>query len=75
MALGAGRARVLETLRTPASTGEIAQKLGVSSGAVSQILSRLAQADLVESHRVGKRVYYHLTRRGEELIVLFERIY
>jgi DNA-binding transcriptional ArsR family regulator len=75
MALGAGRARVLETLRTPASTGEIAHKLGVSSGAVSQILSRLAQADLVESHRVGKRVYYHLTRRGEELIVLFERIY
>ena len=33
------------------------------------------KAGLVEPHRSGIRVYYHLTRRGEELIALFERIY
>jgi DNA-binding transcriptional ArsR family regulator len=75
LALGTGRARILEALKSPASTGEIAHKVGVSSGAVSQVLSRLAKAGLVEAHRNGKRVYYHLTRRGEELIALFERIY
>jgi len=74
LAMGAGRAKVLQSLRTPASTGELAQRLGVSSGAVSQLLNRLTKAGLVEPHRIGKRVYYRLTRRGEELIALFERI-
>jgi len=74
LAMGAGRARILEALKTPASTGELAHKVGVSSGAVSQILSRLTKAGLVEPHRIGKRVYYRLTQRGEELIALFERI-
>jgi DNA-binding transcriptional ArsR family regulator len=74
LALGAGRARTLQGLRTPATTGELAHRLSLTSGAVSQQLERLKRAGLVEAHRSGKRVYYRLTRRGEELIALFDRI-
>jgi hypothetical protein len=73
LALGTGRASVLQALVIPASTGELAHRLMLTSGAVSQHLDRLKQAGLVEAHRSGRRVYYHLTRRGEELIALFER--
>jgi DNA-binding transcriptional ArsR family regulator len=73
LALGTGRARVLQALRAPGTTGELAHRLGLTSGAVSQQLERLKRAGLVEAHRNGKRVYHQLTRRGEELIALFER--
>jgi DNA-binding transcriptional ArsR family regulator len=72
-ALGAGRARVLQVLVTPANTGELAHKMQISAGAVSQHLKRLTRAGLVEPHRSGKRVFYQLTRRGAELIALFDR--
>lgn len=75
LALGAGRARVLQGLRTPTTTGELAHRLSLTSGAVSQQLDRLRRAGLVEPHRNGKRVYYQLTQRGEELIALFGRIH
>lgn len=71
LTLGAGRASVLQALITPLSTGELAQKLQVSSGAISQHLGRLNEAGLVEPHRSGKRVYYQLTQRGEGLLALF----
>ncbi len=71
LALGAGRARVLIALILPRNTGELARLLDISSGAVSQHLARLHQAGLVEPRRVGKRVFYHLTDRGENLIALF----
>jgi DNA-binding transcriptional ArsR family regulator len=71
IALGAGRARVLQILSTPTSTGEIAHQLEITAGAASQHLSRLQQAGLTEPHRSGKRVYYHLTSRGEKLLALF----
>jgi DNA-binding transcriptional ArsR family regulator len=74
LALGAARASVLQTLTHPSTTGEIAHKLRLTSGAVSQQLHRLVRAGLVEAHRNGKRVFYQLTRRGEELIALFERL-
>jgi DNA-binding transcriptional ArsR family regulator len=73
LALGTGRARLLQTLKKPASTGELAHRLGVSAGAISQQLNRLTMAGLVEPHRSGKRVFHHLTWRGEELLNLFER--
>jgi DNA-binding transcriptional ArsR family regulator len=72
MALGAPRAQVLIGLRTPATTTELAFRLHVSAGTVSQQLARLTKAGLVEPHRSGKRVYYHLTERGETLIALFD---
>lgn len=72
LALGAGRARVLVALIMPRNTGELARLLEISAGAVSQHLSRLNQAGLVTSRRVGKRVFYQLTDRGENLIALFD---
>lgn len=71
VALGIGRARVLRALATPASVIELAHRLGVTSGAVSQHLARLGEAGLVHPHRSGKRVYYRLTERGEGLLRLF----
>ncbi|MEZ4670861.1 MAG: metalloregulator ArsR/SmtB family transcription factor [Anaerolineae bacterium] len=71
IALGETRARVLRLLATPTSTGEIARILQITAGAASQHLSRLGQAGLVEPHRSGKRVYYHLTSRGTQLVALF----
>ncbi len=72
IALGAGRARVLQTLTTPSSTSEIAHQLEITAGAASQHLSRLQQAGLTVPRRSGQRVYYHLTQRGEKLLALFE---
>ena len=71
IALGEGRARVLRLLSTPANTGEIGRQLQITAGAASQHLGRLNQAGLVEPHRSGKRVYYHLTDRGAKLLALF----
>ncbi len=75
IALGAGRARVLQALVTPASTGELARRLNLTDGAVSQHLSRLRQAGLVESQRSAKKVYYSLTSRGAQLLLLFDGKY
>ena len=71
MALGTGRAKVLVALKSPAHTAELAQRLKLTSGAISQHLQRLNHAGLVESHRSSHRVYYHLTPRGEKLVGLF----
>lgn len=72
IALGTGKARLLQVLATPMNTGELAQSLSLTAGAVSQQLKRLHQAGLVESHRIGKRVYYRLTPRGRQLLMLFD---
>ena len=71
LALGSGRARVLVALHTPRTTNELARLLGLYASGVSQHLSRLHQAGLVESHRVSRRVYYSLTQRGEQLLAIF----
>jgi DNA-binding transcriptional ArsR family regulator len=46
----------------------------ITAATASQHLSRLTKAGLVEPRRSGKRVYYHLTQRGQKLIELFEPI-
>lgn len=69
--MGSGRSRVLYALTTPRSTSELAYILDITSGAVSQHLGRLNQAGLVESSRVGKRVFYRLSKRGQNLIDVF----
>jgi DNA-binding transcriptional ArsR family regulator len=71
LALGEGRARVLQILAIPSNTGEIARRLDITAGAASQHLNRLNQAGLAEPYRNGKRVYYHLTDRGAQLLALF----
>jgi DNA-binding transcriptional ArsR family regulator len=72
LALGAGRARVLQVLKTPASTSDVAFKARISASNASQHLNRLMKAGLVEPRRSGKWVYYHLTERGAHLLDLFD---
>lgn len=69
--LGEARARILMTLADPASTGELARKLHLTDGAVSQHITLLRQAGLVESNRSGYRVYHRLSERGTQLMALF----
>lgn len=71
LTLGAGKARVLLALADPLNTGELAHKLSLTAGAVSQQLGKLHHAGLVESHRSGKNVFYRLTMRGNQLVELF----
>jgi DNA-binding HxlR family transcriptional regulator len=71
LTLGVGKSRVLLALADPLNTGELAHKLSLTAGAVSQQLSKLHQAGLVESHRSGKNVFYRLTVRGDQLLGLF----
>lgn len=66
-----GRARVLWSLRSPVTTKEVARRLGVTPSAVSQHLSRLHRAGAVERTRVGRRVYYRLSPRGEAVLDAF----
>lgn len=65
---GTVRAAVLEALVTPASTGELAAKVDVTPGAISQHVSVLRGCDLVTSHRSGRRVFHSLTETGEALV-------
>jgi DNA-binding HxlR family transcriptional regulator len=71
LTLGEGKAKLLQALKTPAHTSELAHRLSITAGAVSQQLGRLNQAGLVESHRSSSKVYYRLTPRGEKLLTLF----
>jgi DNA-binding transcriptional ArsR family regulator len=71
IALGEGKARLLSALNTPSHTTELARKLGITAGAVSQQLSRLSEAGLVQAHRSSNKVYYRLSPRGEKLLMLF----
>ncbi len=71
LTLGTSRARLLQALVEPAHTNDLAQRLSVTAGAVSQQLGRLSQAGLINSYRSGSRVYYHLSPRGERLMDAF----
>jgi DNA-binding transcriptional ArsR family regulator len=70
-ALGAGRASVLKGLLVPTTTTELARQLRLSPAAVSAHLSRLKAAELVETHRSGRKVYYRLSCTGESLLGIF----
>ncbi|MFJ9038060.1 helix-turn-helix domain-containing protein [Streptomyces sp. NPDC102406] len=65
--LGAARARLLHLLREPASTTELAHRLGVTPGAVSQHLSVLYDAGLLTRARSGRSVRYVRSELGERL--------
>lgn len=72
LALGSGRARALQILKTPSSTREVAFKMRISASSASQHLTRLSKSGLAEPRRSGKWVYYSLTQRGEHLLALFD---
>jgi DNA-binding transcriptional ArsR family regulator len=59
--LGATRAMLLTALASPASTTELARRLRLSPGAVSQQLTALRAAGLVTARRSGRYVLYTRT--------------
>jgi biotin operon repressor len=65
--LGRPRARLLAELGEPASTTELARRLGVTPSAVSQHLQVLAAAGLVTRARAGRAVLYQRTETGTQL--------
>lgn len=71
--LGTTRAGVLAALDAPAATTELARRLDVTPGAVSQHLTVLRNAALVAGHRVGRQVLYARTPTGETLVRAPER--
>jgi DNA-binding transcriptional ArsR family regulator len=66
--LGRPRAELLEALRSPATTTDLARALKVSPSAVSQHLSILRDSGLVAGERSGRSVLYLTTERGLALL-------
>ena len=65
--LGATRARIMLAVQTPATTGDVALQLDISSQLVSHHLVALRRKGLVDGIRFGRRVYYRLSGRGRQL--------
>ncbi|KAA2253892.1 winged helix-turn-helix transcriptional regulator [Solihabitans fulvus] len=68
--LGRTRAAVLEAIATnpAASTGELARRLGISSGRASEHATVLRQAGLINSHRHRNTVLHAPTPLGADLL-------
>ena len=66
--LGRPRAELLEALRSPASTTDLARALNVSPSAVSQHLRVLRDSGLVAGERSGRSVLYLTTESGLALL-------
>lgn len=69
--LGQTCARILYGLVDPITTTDLAKRLGLSPSAVSHHLSRLHAAGLIRRTRIGRRVYYEWSHRGNGLVGLF----
>lgn len=65
--LGRARAELLEALRSPATTTDLARALGVTPSAVSQHLRVLLENGLVARERAGRNVLYLTTALGTSL--------
>ncbi|WP_239647570.1 ArsR/SmtB family transcription factor [Nocardiopsis baichengensis] len=66
--IGRTRARILAELRSPMSGKALAERTGLTRGAVSQHMSALRGAGLTRAHRYGRHVLHVRTRLGEELL-------
>lgn len=66
--VGRSRALLLAELDSPASTGDLARRTGLTPGGVSQHLGALRSAGLVTSHRTGRVVLYARTALGDALL-------
>ena len=70
--VGDTRAAILRALEIPMTTTEVASRLGVTPGAVSQQLAMLRRAGVVDAHRSGRGVYSELTPLGTSLLALLD---
>jgi DNA-binding transcriptional ArsR family regulator len=66
--IGAVRASLLEALRSPATTTDLASALDVTPGAVSQHLRILRDSGLVTRERSGRHVLYMTSELGLRLL-------
>jgi DNA-binding transcriptional ArsR family regulator len=66
--LGATRARLLIELEEPATTSQLARRLGLAAPGVSQHLQHLRSARLVAAARDGREVRYQRTPLAAELV-------
>lgn len=66
--IGGPRARLLEILRSPATTTALARSCAVSTAAISQHLAVLRRCGLVERTRTGRRVLYQTSDLGLALL-------
>jgi len=66
--LGVTRARLLDTLRSPATTSALARQLAVTPGAVSQHLAVLHRGGLLTRQRSGRSVLYQISDLGLALL-------
>jgi DNA-binding transcriptional ArsR family regulator len=66
--LGPTRARLLDALRSPATTSALALRFGVTPSAVSQHLTVLHRSGLVDRERSGRRVLYQTSELGLALL-------
>jgi DNA-binding transcriptional ArsR family regulator len=65
--VGNRRASVLASLDAPRSTSELARRLDLTPGSVSQHLAVLRDAGLINGHRVGRVVLYARSTMGDLL--------
>lgn len=70
--LGEQRARLLRVLDRPTTAGRLAEVLHAVPSAATHHLAILEKAGLVERERDGRRVLVHRTRRGTELLALYD---
>jgi DNA-binding transcriptional ArsR family regulator len=66
--LGQTRATLLQALDAPVSTTDLAHRLELSPGGVSQALTSLRAAGLVSGARRGRSVHYLRTPTGDKLV-------
>lgn len=66
--IGRSRARILASLESPASTTDLATRLGLTAGGVSQHLGALHDAGLVAPLRLGRSILYSRTALAESLL-------
>lgn len=66
--LGRVRAEILEALRSPGTTTDLAHTLNVTPSAVSQHLAILRESGLVARERSGRHVLYMTTELGVRLL-------
>jgi DNA-binding transcriptional ArsR family regulator len=71
--IGHARAGIMRRLDRAATTTQLANQLGFAPSTVSQHLGKMIDADVVESHRHGRAVYYRLTDRGRTIIRMYMR--
>jgi DNA-binding transcriptional ArsR family regulator len=68
--VGGSKAAILQALEIPMTTTDLAARVGVTPGAVSQQLAQLRRAGIVDAHRSGRGVYSSLTPLGTHLLEL-----